>query len=301
MAGFRNVREYVDAADSGRYHITTFRKSVASIATVANDFIDYSYFSGNPPANFYASAPLEAAHVESVRGIHLASVGDQFVKSVTLMSAAQNATTTTNQNQRVVLCDYLLYYPFIDTDAIGEQQDTIQTVSLPRYASGEGVMLMAVAQSSASTNGEFTVNYTNSDGVSGQISPPCFTKAVVGGGVLATCQRPFGVGSQMFIDLKAGDRGVRSVESVTFTTGGGGLIALVLVKPLIHQQITQECRRTTTGNLESYGAATQLESLTHRPAVKLEAGAVLGFVSLGNAGTLGSSILTGVLETQWGA
>lgn len=296
---FANVAAWSAAQDSGRYHLTTFRKAVASAATVANDFVDYTYFAGNPPANFYASAPLEAAYVETIRGINLGNAGDQFIKSLTLMTVASSATGTSNQNQRACLCDYLLYYPFIDTDAVGETQEMVQTVSLPRYQTGEGVFLMAVGQSAASTVGTFTVSYTNSDGVAGRTSQTTYTKAIAGGGVLVSSSTNAVTGSQMFINLQVGDKGVRSVESVTFTAAGGGLMALVLVKPLMHQQITQECRRTTAGNLESYGAASQLESLIHRPAVKALSGAVLGLVSLGNAGSLASSILTGVLETQW--
>ena len=85
--GFVGVREWADAREAGRYHLTTFRKAVASAATVANDFVDYTYFAGNPPANFYASAPLEAAHVEAIRGIHVPNVAGQFVKSLTVMTA----------------------------------------------------------------------------------------------------------------------------------------------------------------------------------------------------------------------
>ena len=44
MTGFRSVAEWADASDSGRVYLTTFRKAVASAATVANDFIDYTYF-----------------------------------------------------------------------------------------------------------------------------------------------------------------------------------------------------------------------------------------------------------------
>lgn len=301
MAGFRNVKAWASAPDLGRYHVTTFRKAVASSATVANDFVDYTYFAGNPPANFYASAPLVAALVEDIRGFNVPNVSPmkQFVKSITVMSAASSATATTNQNQRMVLCDYLLYYPFVDTDAVGEQQDMVQTVSLPRYTDGKGVMMMAVAQSAASTVGTFTVSYTNQDGTAGRTSAVTYTKAVAGGGALVSSTTNAVSGSQPFIQLQAGDSGVRSVESVTFSAAGGGLMAIVLVKPLMHILCTQECRRTTTGNLESYGAATQQESLIHRQPVELKAGCVLGIVSLGNAGSLASSILTGVLETHW--
>jgi hypothetical protein len=78
-------------------------------------------------------------------------------------------------------------------------------------------------------------------------------------------------------------------------------MAIVIVKPLFDSINTQECRRTTTGNLESYGAATHLESFIHQQTPEVKQGAVLGVVGLGNAGSLASSILTGVLTTQWSA
>ncbi len=299
--GFKNVAAWAGAPDAGRHHLTTFRKAVASAATVANDFVDYTYFAGNPPANFYASAPLVAAEVEGIRGLHVPNVDNQFLKGITVMSAASSATATTNQNQRLCLCDYLLYYPFIDTDAVGEEQVMDNTVALPRYETGAGVMMMAVGQSAASTVGTFTVNYTNSDGVAGRTSAATYTKAISGGGVIVSSTTNATTGSQHFIQLQAGDKGVRSVESVTFTAAGGGLMAVVLVKPLFHFYSTQACRRTTSGNLESYGAASQFEALIHKNTVRIEQGAVLGIVGLGNAGSLASSILVGTLETIWSA
>lgn len=301
MAGFRTVREWAAAVDLGRAHVTTFRKAVSSAATLANDFVDYTSFSGNPPANFYASTPLAAAYVEAIRGIQVPTVSPytMVLHEITVMTAAASATGTTNQNQRLLLADYLLYYPFIDTDALNEQQDMVQSVSLSRYTDGEGVMMMAVAQSAAATVGTFTVTYTNSDGVAGRVSQPTFTKAVSGGGQLVTSDSNAVAGSQLFINLQAGDSGVRSVQSVTFSAAGGGLMAIVLVKPLRNFYATQECRRTTSGNLESYGAASQFESLIHAPAVELKPGCVLGIIGLGNAGTLASSILVGALEARW--
>lgn len=301
MSGFRNVAQWVDSADSGRNHITTFRKQVASAATVANDFIDYTYFAGNPPANFYASAPLVAAEVESVRGILLPTLDDaQYLKSITVMSAASSATATTNQNQRLALCDYLLYYPFIDTDAVGEEQVMDNTVTIPRYSSGGRIM--CVSQSASSTVGTFTVNYTNQDGVAGRVSAATFTKVVAGGGALVSSTTNAVAGSQHYLNLQAGDTLAKSIESVTFSAAGGGLMALVIVKPLYAFYSTQECRRTISGNLESYGAATQFESLIHhRNPPKILPGAVLGIVGLGNAGTLASSVLVGTLETYWSA
>lgn len=295
---FANASAWAAAPDAGRYQITTFRKAVASAATVANDFIDYTYFSGNPPANFYASSPSVAAVVEAKMGINV-PVRDQFIKSLTVMSAAASATGTTSQNQRLLLADYLLYYPFIDTDAIGEEQVMDNTVTLPRYTTGARVQMMAVGQSASSTVGTFTVNYTNQDGVAGRTSQTTYTKVISGGGTLVSSSNNAVTGSHPFIGLQAGDSGVRSVESVTFSGAGGGLMAIVLVKPLFHFYSTQECRRTTTGNLESYGAASYFETVTTVPTAEIKSGAVLGVIGLGNAGSLASSVLVGTLETVW--
>ena len=295
---FANASAWAAAPDAGRYQITTFRKAVASAATVANDFIDYTYFSGNPPANFYASSPSVAAVVEAKMGINV-PVRDQFIKSLTVMSAAASATGTTSQNQRLLLADYLLYYPFIDTDAIGEEQVMDNTVTLPRYTTGARVQMMAVGQSASSTVGTFTVNYTNQDGTAGRTSQTTYTKVISGGGTLVSSSNNAVTGSHPFIGLQAGDSGVRSVESVTFSGAGGGLMAIVLVKPLFHFYSTQECRRTTTGNLESYGAASYFETVTTVPTAEIKSGAVLGVIGLGNAGSLASSVLVGTLETVW--
>lgn len=296
MAGFAGIRDWAAAVDAGKTHITTFRKTVASAATVANDFVDYTYFAGNPPANFYASSPLEAAYVESIRGINVPTMtgtDKQFLKSVMAMSAASSGTNTTNQNQRHMLCDYLVYYPFVDTDAVGELQETVPTVAIPRYTAGQ---VICVAQSASSAVGTFTMTYTNQDGVAGRTSQPTFTKVVAGGGTLVSSTKATGAGSQPFVELQAGDSAVQSIEAVTFTVAGGGLMALVIVRPLLHFTTTQECRRSTT---DSLGAATYVETVLMRQPVEIKNGAVLGIVGLGNAGSLASSILMGTIQTIW--
>jgi len=109
--GFKTVRQWVDASDEGKTHIVSFRKAVSAAATTMGDYIDYTYFTGSPVANFYASAPLEAALVEADKGIRVPDVPEQFVKSLTVMSVGSTATSTANQNQTLQLLDYLIYYP----------------------------------------------------------------------------------------------------------------------------------------------------------------------------------------------
>jgi hypothetical protein len=293
VSGFRNVGEFSNADLLGQCWLTSFRKTVASAATTTNAWVDYSYFAGTPAANFYASSPSVSAALEASRGIYVPTVAPatQHLKSLNVMTA--NTATAVNARQRLVLCDYLMYYPFIDTDAIGEVQLMENTITLPRYTSGR---VIAVAQSAASAVGQFTFTYTNQDGVGGRVSQAHRTFVVAGGGQVVSANGA-GASYNPYCILQLGDTGVRSIESVTFTAAGGGLMALVIVKPLFNGYVTQECR-TTTG--VAYGAANEFMSLIHSAgAPKIIDGAVLNFFAEGTAGSLASSQLVGTLETVW--
>ena len=77
-------------------------------------------------------------------------------------------------------------------------------------------------------------------------------------------------------------------------------MALVVVKPLLRHVVTQECRQTTSSNLESYGSADEVLSIIHRQQMnQIMDGAVLNFMAQGFAGSLASSQLVGLLETVW--
>ena len=296
MAGFRNLRAWAGAEDLGQFHVTSFRKAVSSAATTTSAWIDYSYFPGSPVANFYASSPLEAAELETSRGIYVPTVAPatQWLRNLKLMSGASSATSTTNGRQQIVLADILLYYPFIDTDAVGEQQDMVNTATIPRYTSGR---VIAVGQSASSTLGQFTFSYTNQDGVAGRTSQNHFTFVVAGGGQVVASSVQSAASYHPYLALQAGDSGVKSIESVTFTAGGGGLMALVIVQPLLECFVTQESRRTTSGNLETYGACNEFASVIHHRPRQIKDGAVINLFAAGHAGSLASSILAGVLET----
>lgn len=293
--GFASVSEYAAADEAGQVWLSSFRKVVASGATTTRAWIDYTYFAGSPVANFYASAPLTAALVEADKGIYTGgnvSPATKHIKNLQLMSAASAAASTANGRQEIALCDYLLYYPFIDTDAIGETQTLDNTVTIPRYTGGR---VVAVAQSASSALGQFTFTYTNQDGVAGRVSQNNFTFIVAGGGQVVNASGA-GASYNPFCYLQAGDTAVRSIESVTMSAAGGGLMCLVIVKPLLKSVITEECRT----NSAAFGSCTELASIIHQAgAPRVQDGAVLGLLASGYAGSLASSILAGALEVAW--
>lgn len=297
--GFRNVREFVAAEEAGQTWLTQWRKLVASPATVTNNWLDLTYSGGSPPANFYASEPLVAAQVEADKGIRVPSVSpqSQYLHRLTMMALAASATTTTANNTSFMLLDYLLYYPFVDTDAAGEEQLLDNTVTIPRYPAGQ---VIAIAQSASSAVGQFTMNYTNQDGTSGRVSQNTFTLATITGGGQSLISKASAAGTLPFVGLQVGDTGVKSIESVTFTVAGGGLVCLAIVYPLMRGIMPQVSRRTTSSNLESYGSATQYDMILHqaRPP-KIEDGAVLGMMLRGDGGSLATTNFTGIVETIW--
>lgn len=300
MSGFRNVRAWADSATGGKNWISTFRKVPPASTTITGQWFDYSTAAGNPVPNYYASSPLVSAVLEGDKGIYVPQVSPcrQYVRRLCLMSGSASATGTTNQNQPLMLMDYLLYYPFFDMDAAGEEQTTETTVTLPRYTSGEGVKMMMVAQAPTLGGGQFTVNYTNSDGVAGRVTPNHFCAAAQPSGALVSSVQA-AAGVVPFIALQEGDKGVQSIQSVTFSVANGGLCAIVLVRPLQSDYVMEECRRTTTGTLESFGAATEREAVRMNPPARIHDGAFLSFIGQGNAGSLASSQLVGTLETVW--
>lgn len=239
-----NVAELGNAFDQGRTHFCSFRK-VPSQATVAGWWADLSMAAGNPPPNYYAATPLTAKTLDAFDGIwhgDARSPAETYLTSFGLMSA------TAGFVGQFHLLDYLLYYPFVDCDE-GAEQTCINTTTLPRYADGAGVQVMAVAVAPTTGSGQFTFNYVNQDGAT-KTSPVQYC-STTGSNIasIITSQQALATtftAAGPFLTLAAGDSGVRSITSVTFSVLNGGLIALVLVKPIASFAIREVNTMTET-------------------------------------------------------
>lgn len=301
MSGFSSLSEIVDSFEAGKTWISTFRKQVPASATISGQWYDYSYAGGNPIPNYYAASPLVAARLESDKGIILPTIsGDEkiFLHRLTVMSAASAATVATSQNQACYLMDYLLFYPFVDMDAAGEDQITDNTVTLPRYTDGIGVQMMVVAQSVTIGGGRFTISFIDSDD-NPQTTTSMFCAAAQPPGAIVSAVLATG-GLTPFVPLPAGVKGVKQITSVNFSVANGGLCSVVLVKPIDTFHIYEECR-LSTGTIESFGDATELECCSLRGGMtEIKSGAFLSVLGQGSAGSLASSVLVGILEVVWG-
>lgn len=246
--GFRNAKAVVDAYEAGRVQFTSWRKQPTQ-TTASGIWFDLSMSPGNPVPNYYAAAPLQAKVLSrsSDYGINHGPAVAPMTKH--LKSFMALTVTATAAPLPMILCDYLLYYPFVDMSVGGGEFQSLDntTASLTRYAGGQGVRIMAVEVASQIGSSQFYVTYTNQDGVAGRVTPTvtCNTQ-VVNGTIITSASATSGCAGP-FLPLQLGDTGVRSVEGVSFLGAGDvGLITLVLVRPLANhaiQEITAPAER----------------------------------------------------------
>jgi len=235
VTGFANVKELADAELDGRYQYRTWRKSPTQVTTIGVWF-DLSMSPGNPVPQYYAASPLAAVALARSTDGGLDHGPDPAGFSKYLRKMTVLTTTATALPMPMMVCDYLLFYPFIDEGTTDEQTLT-NSVSLPRWSDGEGVQIMAVSVAGRTGGQTFQVSYTNSEGVSGRTTQTVAQNSVSVNGSIVTSDRANAGARGPFIPLQTGDTGVRSIESVTMNGADVGLFTLVLVKPVAQLQL----------------------------------------------------------------
>jgi hypothetical protein len=117
--GFAGCRDLGLADEEGRTHFCSYRK-VPSQASTARGWCDLTMAAGNPPPQYYAASPLEAARLEGFRGLFH---GDDKAPSSMHLVDWSVMTPTANCVGHLKLLRYGLYYPFIDGDSLDQQDD----------------------------------------------------------------------------------------------------------------------------------------------------------------------------------
>lgn len=277
---FALVKDYVDAMLAGKYRSCSLRK-VPSQATTAFWWADLSMASGNPLPNYYASTPLEAAVLDGDRGIFVGDdTGGKYLTEMML------CTPTAGMVGAYRLLDYLLYYPFIDGDDT-DVQTMDNTVTLPRYTTGEGVMAMYVSVAPTTGSGQFTFDYIDQNGNAKTSPTQICSTASAGISSLITTQPAVAASGMPFLTLAEGSTGIRSITSVTNTVANGGLGTIVLVKPIAEIAIRE--------------INTPIERVWLKekaPIPYIEDGAYLNLI-VNCAATIASGQLTGRLNFTW--
>jgi hypothetical protein len=283
VTGFRNNYAITEARDAGRIYPNSIRK-VPSQASVAGWWVDLSMASGNPSPNYYLGAQLEATTLNKWKGI---AHGDdkapqsKHLASLTLMTPTAGLVGTYH------LLDYLAFYPAIELDN-ADPQVMINAGDLPRYEDGEGVMAMVVAMTPTVGFGTFEFDYVNQDGVTrtSEVHQLSTSAANIASIVTSQPATVAGFGGP-WLRLRGGDTGIRRIVEWRQLTLDGGLVAVVLVKPVATHTIIE---------INTPHALEFPQHITDMP--RILDGAYLGLI-MNCAATVAAGILAGSARFIW--
>lgn len=193
----------------------------------------YGYPISTPMNFFFQPNPLTAPSTGSGQAYTSADTGalpipaltgsqSLYVSSLSFEPANQPYTSYFS----VVLCDILVGCSGIDVNSASLQ--TINTVSLPRYTTGEGVeiFIQTYTGNNAVVNTTYTINYTDSQG----------NAAVAVMNFFGLTYGNYNGISSFWVPLGAGSTGVRSIQSVQMSNlpGTAGTFGIFLIKRLRH-------------------------------------------------------------------
>lgn len=209
-------------------------------------------------------------------------------KHLTNMGAWVNLAASAPNH--LILVDMLGCYPRITTNT-SSQMPLDNTLTLPRSTDGAGVMaFMSLGVTNGANAQNMAMSYTNSTGKSGR-----GLGYVVANTASAIVGHAFHSGvsagnTGAFLPLGFGDRGIRSVESVTFSTGSAsaGTADLILCRPLATLPLT------AAFYTNERDFVNQLPSLP-----RIYDGACLGLLA-GAGAVMAASVFQGYLDFTWG-
>jgi hypothetical protein len=282
--GFKNQKEFVEKTiEGGGNFITSYRRA-CNLTSNNGVWFDYAMVSGTPVAQFYASEPLVSAEIQQKNSLY---VGPDIAPRTKHLHRILMTPLTggTGVPVNFVLCDYLLYYPFIDGDST-DLQEMVNSVSIPRYENGEAVQMYLVAQGTYTGGGNVTVTYTNSKNISGRVSTTAMNQNFTTGNFATT--GGFSNSSGPFLPLASGDTGIKSVESIQFSQVVSGIFCLVLVRPIVSMFIKEGT------------APVERDYIVQHPSIPtIKDGAKLNFIGCPSGNTSGNSF-AGLFETVIG-
>lgn len=233
FGSFAKIGQAVE--ESGKVHYQYVTKATFPSTGTAGRFVDLNQTSGQPKYNAFAGTQLGFTPLEGSgnAGVYVGPTISGSTKHLLRLQVLNiNTAANTIPPNHIILSDYLGFYPLIDCDDV-DVQAMDNTQSLTRYTDGAGVQVALIVQAPMTATAPLTITYTNSDGVTGRTS----THNVVAGaniGVCATAAESGGAAGAVtpFFPLAGNDAGVRSIESVQFSSSAGGFICLALVKPI---------------------------------------------------------------------
>jgi len=296
--GFSSMDNFINAVSvNGQFYRADWNKNfLPTTAAVAGEWHCLARGAGNPGLGaiyntgtnlaFQSTSDSDATAAGIQHGGNVSPATKHIVNASAFTAAATTAPCV------LMLIDLLGFYR-VTTVTTTTAQTTNNTVTIPRYTDGAGVQAFmwntnTVAMGAATPN--LSINYTNSDGVSGHVTPttlPIGKTAAANGLVLYS-----GTGAGKygpFMPLQAGDKGIRSIQSITNSTSYvSGEYAVGLCRPLLTLPIT------------TLGVAAERDLMNQIPSLpRVYDGANLIWMIYSGANTPVNSAIAGHIDFAW--
>lgn len=224
----RTLSDINSAFDTGRFHVQRFVKNAGTAH--AKIWADPTFASGQPPydARVGTSNVFTPCIAQKNDAIFFPSIASNQERYLVEAQAWTNQATY-NGPISMQFFDLLGYYPLIDGDST-DLQEMDNTLTLPRYIDGVGVFpVMLNHISPALVNGLMTITFTDSDNIqhTSTIDVPLNGQNLVCSGSTNVVGN---TSCTLAMALQVGLKGIKSIDSIQYTTPPSGLHVIYLVK-----------------------------------------------------------------------
>ena len=224
--GFSSIDDLInEITANGKYDQAYFQKTIANGATsAAGRWHETFSGSGVPAAGTFSGTAGVATAMDNTTTGALYNLANVSTDTRHLLTIAAWTSVATMVPATAILCDFLLYYP--SCVVTGTPTTLNNTVTLPRYTTGDGVMAFVATQSALSAaSPALTLTYDSpaNTGQTAVMTAPANSLPI------SSC---FLNNGQVFVPLGTGDTGVKKITSYTLASGATGTVAFVLCKPL---------------------------------------------------------------------
>lgn len=225
----KSLSDLNTALDAGKFHFQRFQKNAGT--GHAKVWADPTFASGQPPYDARVGVvntftPCVAQRNDSIYFPAINAGEERYLLSATMWPSQ----ATFNGPQSVVIFDLLGYYPLIDGDST-DLQEMNNSATLPRYTDGKGVVAVMINHvAPALQAGLMSITYTASDNVqrTRTVDVPANGQNLVCSGSMNTT----GAAMSAYAMPLDGGQGIKSIDSIQYTTPPSGLHVIYLIKPL---------------------------------------------------------------------
>ena len=297
MSGFTSVDDLVNEMTvNGKFKRTDWNKNTFSTtAQTAGMWYSLLRGAGNPSADTILGTGTNLAFqalTDTTSGANgIRHGGDVSPDTKHILNASAFSAAATSMPAVLMLVDLLGFYPITTVTTTGDQALN-NTVTLPRYTTGEGVQAFLTPSTvMGAGTPNIRLTYTDSDANAGNLTPATLPAGLTAAPVTSIPYSGTGAGKYgPFIPLANGDKGIRSVQqfnlSATYTSG---VLNLVLCKPLLTLPMT------------TIGVASERDLLNQVPSLpQVQDGACLAWLMYAGAATPVNSAFYGHLDFIWG-